>query len=108
MVEKAIEGALAGDNPTEVQLLRNCLLHLLVSHHGIMEWGSPVEPLTIEACILHHADNMDAQVQKFLALLRNNQHSNQEWAPYDPGLGKSIFLGGLAPKVHLQDVSEGA
>ncbi len=68
------------------------LLHLLVSHHGIMEWGSPVEPLTLEACILHHADNMDAQVTKFLTIIRS-QEGNNQWAPYDPGLGRSIFLG---------------
>ncbi len=39
--------------------------HMILSHHGALEWGSPVEPVTIEACILHHADNMDAQVNKF-------------------------------------------
>ena len=32
------------------------LQHLLASHHGLKEWGSPVEPASLEACILHHAD----------------------------------------------------
>jgi len=79
------------------QHLHNSLLHLLISHHGIMEWGSPVEPLTVEACILHHADNMDAQVTKFLTIIRNGEPSH-EWAPYDQGLGRSIFLGNLVPE----------
>ncbi len=68
------------------------LIHLLISHHGIMEWGSPVEPLTLEACILHQADNMDAQVTKFLTIIRA-QEGNNQWSPYDPGLGRSVFLG---------------
>lgn len=35
--------------------------HLLLSHHGRREWGSPVEPRTAEALILHAADMMSAQ-----------------------------------------------
>jgi 3'-5' exoribonuclease len=89
MVRRALEKT-SGDAGSS----RDSLLHLLVSHHGIMEWGSPVEPLTIEACILHHADHMDAQVAKFLAIIRGEEQ-NRGWAPYDPGLGRSIFLGNL-------------
>ena len=80
------------------QKMRNNLLHLLISHHGIMEWGSPVEPLTLEACILHHADNMDAQIIKFLTIIRTNDNSSN-WAPYDPGLGRSIYLGASQSEV---------
>lgn len=83
------------------------LIHLLVSHHGIMEWGSPVEPLTLEACILHHADNMDAQVAKFLTVIRN-QNQDTAWAGFDPGLGRSIFLKGLSSKIGRNNLSEGA
>jgi 3'-5' exoribonuclease len=35
--------------------------HLILSHHGRMEWGSPVEPKTAEAFILHAADMMSAK-----------------------------------------------
>lgn len=99
LVEEACEKVFSESGLT----LKNCLIHLLVSHHGIMEWGSPVEPLTIEACILHHADNMDAQVNKFLAIIRG-QRPDQEWAPFDPGLGRSIYLGGKSDQG--QDLSE--
>lgn len=83
------------------------LIHLLVSHHGIMEWGSPVEPLTLEACILHHADNMDAQVTKFLTIIRN-QTQDTPWATFDPGLGRSIYLKGLPVELEPKNLSEGA
>lgn len=87
----------------KIQALRNAgqifseedegmLLHLLVSHHGIMEWGSPVEPLLIEACILHHADNFDAEVNKFQTIMRQHEGAVDSWAPYDSNLGRSIYL----------------
>jgi 3'-5' exoribonuclease len=80
----------AGDGFSEsVEAL---LLHLLVSHHGIMEWGSPVEPLSLEACILHHADNFDAQVNKFLGVLRENEGTTESWSPYNTNLGRYVYL----------------
>lgn len=39
--------------------------HIILSHHGTKEWGSPVEPATIEAVIIHHVDNLDAKVYGF-------------------------------------------
>jgi 3'-5' exoribonuclease len=91
MVERAINQLGGEFMPEYQQYLSNNLLHLLVSHHGLMEWGSPIEPLTLEACILHHADNMDADVTKFLTIMRG-QGAATDWAPYDNGLGRSIYL----------------
>lgn len=44
-------------------LWRQHLLHLVASHHGTMEWGSPVTPKTPEAQILHAIDNLDAKME---------------------------------------------
>lgn len=41
------------------------LLHLIASHHGSLEFGSPVVPKTPEALVLHHADNIDAKMEMF-------------------------------------------
>lgn len=49
--------------PTEQVRLH--LLHLIASHHGTLEFGSPVVPKTPEALILHHADNIDAKMEMF-------------------------------------------
>jgi 3'-5' exoribonuclease len=73
--------------------LRLCLEHLLISHHGIMEWGSPVEPVSLEACLLHHADNMDAQATKFLSALRAHQPTTGLWTNYDAAVGRSVYTG---------------
>src|SRR5437660_1134221 len=43
------------------------LLHLIASHHGDMQFGSPVYPKTPEAMTLHYIDNLDARLEMFAA-----------------------------------------
>src|SRR5437868_6576137 len=43
------------------------LLHMVASHHGEKEFGSPVEPRTPEAMALHYIDNLDARLEMFAA-----------------------------------------
>lgn len=45
------------------ELILEHLMHLIVSHHGEMEFGSPVTPRTSEAWALHHIDNIDAKIE---------------------------------------------
>jgi 3'-5' exoribonuclease len=54
------------------------LIHLIASHHGNLEWGSPVTPKTIEAVLLHQVDLIDSRVQGFFDHLRNN-NSDSPW-----------------------------
>ncbi len=44
-------------------ILKQKILHMILSHHGKKEWGSPVEPLFPEAIALHYIDNLDSSVQ---------------------------------------------
>ena len=61
MIEEAAQEL--GDIPTEdVQQL----VHLIASHHGNLEWGSPVTPKTLEALLLHQIDLLDSRMQGFL------------------------------------------
>jgi 23S rRNA maturation-related 3'-5' exoribonuclease YhaM len=41
--------------------LQDAVVHCLLSHHGRREWGSPVEPQTLEALLLHQADMASAK-----------------------------------------------
>jgi 3'-5' exoribonuclease len=52
----------AGTVPSK-ELVREHLLHLIASHHGLKEYGAPVTPRTPEAWILHHIDNIDAHLE---------------------------------------------
>ena len=74
------------------------LKHLILSHHGVLEWGSPVQPATIEATILHFADNMDAQVNKFQRVI-----SECQGTPY---AGNFKFIDVLGRSVFIPDKSE--
>jgi 3'-5' exoribonuclease len=48
------------------------LIHLIASHHGTYEWGSPVVPKTLEAILLHQIDLLDSRVQGFFDHVRND------------------------------------
>jgi len=42
------------------------ILHIILSHHGLLEWGSPVKPRTVEAVIVHHSDLISGRVDGFI------------------------------------------
>ncbi len=48
------------------------LIHLILSHHGHQKWGSPVEPKTIEAVLLHQIDLLDSRMEGFINHVRND------------------------------------
>lgn len=54
------------------------LIHLIASHHGRLEWGSPVTPKTLEAILLHQIDLLDSRVQGFFDHL-NNEAAGDGW-----------------------------
>ncbi|MBU0496985.1 MAG: HD domain-containing protein [Candidatus Thermoplasmatota archaeon] len=77
--------------------LEQHLSHLILSHHGKYEWGSPRLPKTIEACVLHQADLMDSQVKNYIQNLEEAKRlSEEQWAYiYDSDIGRrrAIYLG---------------
>lgn len=69
------------------------LQHMILSHHGKKEWGSPVEPATLEALILHHVDYLDATAHKYERALENDLSKEGEWSTYHSTIGNRLFLG---------------
>jgi 3'-5' exoribonuclease len=65
---------------------RLVLLHLILSHHGRLEYGSPVTPMTLEAEVLHWADNASAKTTSVADALENDDNftdgpvSKPQWA----------------------------
>jgi 3'-5' exoribonuclease len=74
LVERA--AATIADFPPEK--LRH-VVHLIASHHGTQEWGSPVVPKTLEAILLHQLDLLDSRVQGFFDHL-NNDSGEERWS----------------------------
>jgi 3'-5' exoribonuclease len=62
--------------------------HLIASHQGRYEWHSPAEPRTLEALILHYADDTDAKVQQAIDLVRG---SDLGWTDYSRSFGREFF-----------------
>lgn len=59
LVKKMAEGRISNINTV------NHLCHIILSHHGKMEWGSPVEPMTVEAFLVHQIDYTDSRKEIF-------------------------------------------
>ncbi len=55
------------------------LSHIMISHHGELEWGSPKRPCTLEALVLHHADNMDAKTAGFIEAAQAASRVEEPW-----------------------------
>jgi 3'-5' exoribonuclease len=76
--------------PTEIAIQ---IQHLILSHHGRYEWGSPRRPKTLEAIALHHLENLDGQVNRFLCLMNAARVDGRAWTTYDYMLGRSLYTG---------------
>ena len=73
-----------GEIPADLQLH---LEHVVLSHQGRREWGSPVEPMTREALIVHFVDDLDSK----LAQLRQAQERGPGFQ-FLKGLGRFVYL----------------
>ncbi|GAB6188578.1 HD domain-containing protein [Marinitoga arctica] len=66
------------------------ILHLIASHHGELEWGSPILPKTIEAFILHFADNLSSKVEQVKSHIEDS--NNTHWTDYNKNLGRKLKI----------------
>jgi 3'-5' exoribonuclease len=93
MLEAKIAEAekLSGEPLPQETVLR--LKHILVSHHGNYEYGSPKLPMTIEAMMLYFLDNLDSKVSSFDQLISDDPNVDSHWTNYFPNLGRKLFKG---------------
>jgi len=75
------------------KLLR--LEHVIVAHQRLPEWGSPKPPMTPEALIVHHADDMDAKLQMMMATLEEDTTEGPLTSSRNP-LRLHLYRGGDA------------
>ncbi len=66
------------------------LKHMILSHHGRLEYGSPKVPLTIEALILHSLDDMDSKVQSVQNLM-DSEKSDGRWTSLHRAYNQSYY-----------------
>jgi 3'-5' exoribonuclease len=82
---------LTGEPFPDELLLR--LKHMIVSHHGAYEFGSPKLPMTLEAIALHCLDNLDAKIHAFTREIRDDPSRDSSWTPFQQSLGRRLFKG---------------
>jgi len=70
------------------------LQHMILSHHGFQEFGSPRCPATLEALILHHADILDAQLSNFVEFTHTASKTGVRWE-YSNMFERHMFGGGM-------------
>jgi 3'-5' exoribonuclease len=78
--------------PFPVELLLR-LKHMILSHHGTYEFGSPRLPMTPEAIALHQLDNLDAKVHSFTRDIREDRNNTSAWTPFNQSLQRRLFKG---------------
>jgi 3'-5' exoribonuclease len=69
------------------------LKHLIISHHGEYEFGSPKLPMTLEAIALHLLDNLDAKLYSVGQILKEDAGSESAWTSYNQALGRKFYKG---------------
>lgn len=99
IVSRAIDG-LSRALPDDVALR---LRHALLAHHGEREWGAPCRPCSLEALLLHHADNLDAQAAAFLEAVSGAAVLEQRWSDRSSGFGRPLLVPGDAAAAPQRD-----
>jgi 3'-5' exoribonuclease len=89
-VRREVEG-IEGFDPD----LAQAILHIILSHHGQLEHGSPVVPATREATLVHAIDNLGGKLGSF-DRLEKELADGESWSRFDRGIDTSAFFGSRA------------
>jgi 3'-5' exoribonuclease len=82
---------LSGEPIPQQTVLR--LKHMIISHHGEYAFGSPKLPMTLEAAALCYLDNLDAKLNTFSHLMKEDPNVDSAWTTYNPNLERKLFKG---------------
>jgi 3'-5' exoribonuclease len=89
--------------------LKTVVQHLLISHHGQYEFGSPKLPMIREALVFHYLDDMDSKVAAVRAAMAADS-GEEEWSAYSGALGRKFlrldrYLAGPAAKARKKEAN---
>jgi 3'-5' exoribonuclease len=71
--------------------LKTLLEHLIISHHGQYEFGSPKLPMFPEALMLHYLDDLDSKMESMRAHFEREASSENEWVGYNSSLARPLL-----------------
>lgn len=71
--------------------LKTLLEHLIISHHGQYEFGSPKLPMFREALMLHYLDDLDSKMESMRAHFEREAETESSWTSYNASLGRTLL-----------------
>jgi len=71
--------------------LRDLVQHMVLSHHGALEYGSPKLPLFMEALLLHQLDNLDSKMECMRSHIEKDRKVTGVWTGYNSALDRSVL-----------------
>src|SRR5690349_23751468 len=71
--------------------LKTLVEHLIISHHGQYDFGSPKLPMFPEALLLHYLDDLDSKMEAMRAHFERGGDSEGAWTAYNPSLGRPLL-----------------
>jgi len=71
--------------------LRTLVEHLIISHHGELEFGSPKVPSFPEALLLHHLDNLDSKMEAMRSILQKASFIEADFTGWVPSLERTLL-----------------
>jgi 3'-5' exoribonuclease len=86
MIDKKI--ANIDDFPSQLALE---LRHIILSHHGEFEFGSPKRPKTLEALVVHYIDDLDAKFNAFQTFMADSTNADSDWTVYNRFLERFLY-----------------
>ena len=108
MIDYSTEGRLVGHIVMSVEMLDAKIAgienfppalameikHILVSHHGETEFGSPKRPKTVEALVIHMMDDLDAKINAFHEFIEGSAETDSDWTAFHRFFERFIYKGG--------------
>ncbi len=81
--------------PTFPESLKDQIEHIILSHHGRPEFGSPKEPMFPEALVVHYLDDLDSKLESMRAQYEADKHRTGDWTTRNRALGRELLKKGV-------------
>jgi 3'-5' exoribonuclease len=91
VIELEMLQAKIADIPNFPSEFKTLLEHLIISHHGEYEFGSPKLPMFPEALMLHYLDDLDSKMESMRAHFEREAENDSSWTTYNASLGRTLL-----------------
>ncbi len=81
--------------PNFPEKIKTHIVHLILAHHGKLEFGSPKLPMTMEAIMVHYLDDMDSKLQGMSDLVAKENNAESDWTAFNRLFGRPMYKSSL-------------